>query len=227
MRSTPFFATCPSHDLTVPQDRRLQVIPRLSSLGLCTAHHLHQGTITVLRPRQRELKMIEGTTLEMSFSSEKPETSTLERQFRAFALAEAWKTILQPLAPVVASDRAQKIRAALKEIKEGRKRTRSGRPLGRPRRLTTKKVKRISELRERGIPWGKVAQRVGLPKGTCRNAAAIDAFESPGDANPCAPTAPGGSSLWSTQSFHPPQRGRGPKWPLDLNSTFFPSQVPS
>ena len=52
-------------------------------------------------------------------------------------------------------------------------------------------------------------------------------FESPGEANPCAPTAPGGSSLWSTQSFHPPQRGRGPKWPLDLNSTFFPSQVPS
>lgn len=128
--------------------------------------------MTALWPRHRKLKMIEGTTLETNLGSERAGTSTLERQFRAFALAEAWKTILQPLAPVVASDRAQKIRAALKEIKEGRKRTRSGRPLGRPRRLTTKKVKRILELRESGCNWSRVAQLVGLPVGTCRGALA-------------------------------------------------------
>lgn len=127
--------------------------------------------MTALWPRHRKLKMIEGTTLETGLSSERAGTSTLKSQFRVFALAEAWKAILPPVVPVAASDRAQKVRAALKAIKEGRKTTRSGRPLGRPRRLTTKKIKRISELRERGIPWGKVAQLVGLPKGTCRNAA--------------------------------------------------------
>lgn len=68
------------------------------------------------------------------------------------------------------ASRAERIKTALRDIKEGRRETRSGRPVGRPRRLTPKKVRRILELRERKCTWSKVAQLVGLPIRTCRRA---------------------------------------------------------
>jgi DNA invertase Pin-like site-specific DNA recombinase len=63
--------------------------------------------------------------------------------------------------------KSERVRVAMREIKEGRRSTRFGRPPGRPRRVTPEKVARIMELRAQGLKWREVAGRVGLPAGTC------------------------------------------------------------
>jgi DNA invertase Pin-like site-specific DNA recombinase len=87
------------------------------------------------------------------------------------------RDVLRAILPVIASfesrRRADRVRVAMKELKEGRRGTRSGRPVGRPRRLTYKRAQRVQELREQGLPWWKVAQLAGLPVGTCRRAAVL------------------------------------------------------
>lgn len=84
------------------------------------------------------------------------------------------RDVLLALLPVIASfeskRRSERVRLAMKEIKEGRRRTRSGRPPGRPRRVTEEHVAKAEMLRNQRLSWAAVAQRVGLPKETCRRA---------------------------------------------------------
>lgn len=89
------------------------------------------------------------------------------------------RDLLHALLPVIASferrpfesqRRSNRVKVAMDELKAGRRRTRSGRPVGRPRRLTPQVAERIRELRNQGLPWTEVAQLVGLPAGTCRKA---------------------------------------------------------
>lgn len=84
------------------------------------------------------------------------------------------RDVLLALLPVIASfeskRRSERVRLAMLEIKEGRRRTRSGRPPGRPRRVTEEHAAKAESLRMEGLPWALVAQRVGLPKETCRRA---------------------------------------------------------
>jgi DNA invertase Pin-like site-specific DNA recombinase len=63
--------------------------------------------------------------------------------------------------------KSERVRVAMREIKEGRRTTRSGKPPGRPRRVTPEKKAKIVELRKAGLKWREVAPRVGLPAGTC------------------------------------------------------------
>lgn len=63
--------------------------------------------------------------------------------------------------------RSERTRVAMRAIKEGHRQTRSGRPPGRPRRVTPEKAAKIIELRKLGLKWREVAGRVGLPTGTC------------------------------------------------------------
>jgi DNA invertase Pin-like site-specific DNA recombinase len=63
--------------------------------------------------------------------------------------------------------KSDRVRMAMREIKAGRRPTRSGKPPGRPRRVTPEKAARILELRAQGLKWKEVAGRVGLPAGTC------------------------------------------------------------
>src|SRR5208283_363330 len=84
------------------------------------------------------------------------------------------RDLLRAILPVIASfesrRRSERVRVAVREIQEGRRKTKSGRPPGRPRRLDDSKVQRIANLRGSGLPWKSVAQRVGLPAGTCASA---------------------------------------------------------
>lgn len=84
------------------------------------------------------------------------------------------RDVLLALLPVIAAfeskRRSERVRVAMKEIKEGRRRTRSGRPPGRPRRVTEEHARRAEAYRNEGMAWATVAQRVGLPKETCRRA---------------------------------------------------------
>jgi DNA invertase Pin-like site-specific DNA recombinase len=79
------------------------------------------------------------------------------------------------LLPVIASfeskRRSERVRVAMREIEEGRRRTRSGRLPGRPVRPTPEKVSAMVRLKAQGLTWRVIAQRVGLPRGTCANAA--------------------------------------------------------
>lgn len=84
------------------------------------------------------------------------------------------RDVLLALLPVIASfeskRRSERVRVAMREIKEGRRRTRSGRPPGRPRRVTPELAAKARVLRESGLPWAAVAQHTALPKETCRRA---------------------------------------------------------
>jgi DNA invertase Pin-like site-specific DNA recombinase len=84
------------------------------------------------------------------------------------------RDVLLALLPVIAAfeskRRSERVRVAMREIKEGRRRTRSGRPPGRPRRVTVELAARAEGFRLQGLPWSSVAQRVALPKETCRRA---------------------------------------------------------
>jgi DNA invertase Pin-like site-specific DNA recombinase len=85
------------------------------------------------------------------------------------------RDVLRALLPVVASfesrRRSERTRLALREIQSGRRPTRSGRPVGRPRRVTPEIAVKVTKLRSGGLRWADVARRVGLPAETCRKAA--------------------------------------------------------
>ncbi|MHB8351227.1 MAG: recombinase family protein [Thermoplasmata archaeon] len=84
------------------------------------------------------------------------------------------RDLLRAILPVIASfesrRRSERVRVAMKEIREGRRPTRSGRPPGRPRRATVERVLEAARLRSEGLPWGDVAQRTGLKAETARRA---------------------------------------------------------
>jgi DNA invertase Pin-like site-specific DNA recombinase len=67
--------------------------------------------------------------------------------------------------------RSERVRVAMRDLKEGRRRTRSGRPVGRPVRATPEKVAAIIRWKAQGLSYRLIAQKVGLPRGTCANVA--------------------------------------------------------
>jgi DNA invertase Pin-like site-specific DNA recombinase len=82
------------------------------------------------------------------------------------------RDLLRAILPVIAAfesrRRAERIRIAMREIREGRRSTRSGKPPGRPRRLTPAKVDAARILRAQGVEWSTIAMRVGVPAETLR-----------------------------------------------------------
>lgn len=84
------------------------------------------------------------------------------------------RDILRAILPVIAAfesrRRAERVRVAMKQLKEGFRKTRSGLPVGRPRKLTSEKARKILELRRQGEGWGLVAQHMNLSMDTCRRA---------------------------------------------------------
>jgi putative DNA-invertase from lambdoid prophage Rac len=88
--------------------------------------------------------------------------------------------ILPTIAAFEARRRSERTRVAMREIKSGRRPTRSGRPPGRPRRVTPEVAARIRELRwGKGLPWKEVAQHVHLPAGTCSKVPRAPHSETP------------------------------------------------
>jgi len=84
------------------------------------------------------------------------------------------RDLLRAVLPVISSfesrRKSERVRVAMRELREGRRKTRTGRPVGRPRRVTPEIAARVGELRQTGLPWKDVARRVGLPAETCRKA---------------------------------------------------------
>ena len=84
------------------------------------------------------------------------------------------RDILRAILPVIAAfesrRRAERVRVAMRELKEGFRKTRSGLPIGRPQRLPVEKVRRIMERRAAGEEWSLVARHMQLPLDTCRRA---------------------------------------------------------
>jgi DNA invertase Pin-like site-specific DNA recombinase len=105
------------------------------------------------------------------------------------------RDVLLALLPVIASfeskRRSERVRVALREIREGRRRTKSGRPPGRPRRVTPELLERIRQLREgRGLPWFQVAQALHVPAGSCRKWYSDQARKTSAEKNPVSGAAP-------------------------------------
>ena len=85
------------------------------------------------------------------------------------------RDLLRAILPVIATfesrRRAERVSLAMRELKEGRRTTRSGKPWHRPIRVTPEKLEALLKLRAQGKPWATVAQAVGLPANTCKSAA--------------------------------------------------------
>jgi DNA invertase Pin-like site-specific DNA recombinase len=85
------------------------------------------------------------------------------------------RDLLRAILPVIATfesrRRAERVSVAMRELKEGRRQTRSGKPWHRPIRVTPEKLEALLKLRSQGKPWATVAQAVGLPANTCKSAA--------------------------------------------------------
>ena len=80
------------------------------------------------------------------------------------------RTILAGVAEFEGELIRERTRTAMAAIRSGARQTRSGRPVGRPRRVTLELAKRAAHLRGAGLRWKEVAQQVGLPAETCRKA---------------------------------------------------------
>ncbi len=94
------------------------------------------------------------------------------------------RTVLAAMAELEADLIAERTREAMAALKSGARSTRSGRPIGRPRRLTAQVVERIREERAKGLKWSVVAQHVGIPTGTCRKVGSAPRSETPRAENP-------------------------------------------
>jgi DNA invertase Pin-like site-specific DNA recombinase len=100
------------------------------------------------------------------------------------------RDLLRAILPVIAKfesrRRSERVRVAMTEIKLGHRKTRSGRPPGRPRLVTPELVSKALELRLKGEQWSSVAQHVGLKAETCRRAV-LDYRKAAGAAQNPAP----------------------------------------
>lgn len=124
--------------------------------------------------REERFDRAVGSILDMErggvrfISFKEPYLSTPDSQDATAGFAR--NLLLSVIASVAAFEsrrKSERVRVAMREIKEGRRPTRSGRPPGRPRRVTPEKATKIMELRSQGLKWTAVAGRVGLPAGTC------------------------------------------------------------
>lgn len=75
------------------------------------------------------------------------------------------RAILPVLATFESRRRSERVLVAMREIKVGRRITRSGIPPRRPRRMSPEKSERILRLKAQGLTYRVIAQRVGLPGG--------------------------------------------------------------
>ena len=84
------------------------------------------------------------------------------------------RDLLRAILPVIAAfesrRRSERVRLAMREISAGRRATRTGRPPGRPRRVTVEKIQTARNLRGKGLKWREIALHVGLPAETIRKA---------------------------------------------------------
>jgi putative DNA-invertase from lambdoid prophage Rac len=98
------------------------------------------------------------------------------------------RDLLRAILPVIATfesrRKAERVRVAMREIRDGRRATRSGKPVGRPLKITPEKVAQILALHQQGLSWTQVSMRVGLPKGTCAAVGSTHPKKTPPSRNP-------------------------------------------
>ncbi len=96
------------------------------------------------------------------------------------------RTILAAVAEFEGDLIRERTQVAMDAIRSGARGTRSGRPVGRPPRVTPELAAKIGSLRSSGLPWKTVAQRAGLPAETCRHAEQLLARRVRADNNPAS-----------------------------------------
>ncbi len=89
------------------------------------------------------------------------------------------RTVLAAMAELEADLIRERTREAMAALKAGTRQTRSGRPVGRPRKVTPEIAERIRSLRKGGMKWREIAVRVHLNAGTCRKVGTGPAGDSP------------------------------------------------
>lgn len=116
--------------------------------------------------------------------------------------------ILPTIAAFEARRRSERTRVAMREIKDGRRKTRSGLPPGRPPRITPELLASIDQLRSSGLTWAQVALRLHVPATSARkwhSAARKGGTTLPGE-NPRVINGPEGFGAASPASADLPSR---------------------
>ncbi|HEV2520709.1 MAG TPA: recombinase family protein [Thermoplasmata archaeon] len=93
--------------------------------------------------------------------------------------------ILPTIAAFESRRRSERTQLAMDEIRSGRRRTRTGRPPGRPRKITPELASRIAQLRDQ-VPhpkWKQIAIQLKIPAGTCSKAYSTLRRETPSAIN--------------------------------------------
>jgi DNA invertase Pin-like site-specific DNA recombinase len=88
-------------------------------------------------------------------------------------VGRAVAAILAAVAQLERDQAIERIRAGVRRAQE--EGTRSGRPIGRPRRRVD--TQKLRELRKAGLSWAQCARELGLGAGTCRRA--LEACQNP------------------------------------------------
>ena len=78
------------------------------------------------------------------------------------------RTILAAVAEFEGDLIRERTQVAMDAIRSGRRKTKSGNPVGRPRRVTPAVLAKVAELRAAGLKWNEVARHTGIPAETCR-----------------------------------------------------------
>ena len=93
-------------------------------------------------------------------------------------------TVLAAMAELEGDLIAERTREAMAAFKNGSRMTRSGKPVGRPRRHTPGVAQRIREERGNGLKWAVVAQHAGILAGTCGKVGMPPQSDTPRVENP-------------------------------------------
>ena len=78
------------------------------------------------------------------------------------------RNVLAAVAELEADLISERTQAAMDAFKNGTRKTKTGNPVGRPRKVTPNIARRIHELRGQGLKWREIAVKVHIPEGTCR-----------------------------------------------------------
>lgn len=112
------------------------------------------------------------------------------------------RTVLAGMAELESDLISERTREKMGAIKSGAMKTKSGDPIGRPRRVTPELSQKVVQLRAEGLLWREIAVRVHLPEGTCRKV--------PGTLQPKKPSVENGSTDFATPRATPTDAGREP-----------------
>jgi DNA invertase Pin-like site-specific DNA recombinase len=109
-------------------------------------------------------------TIGVSFHSLKEPTLDTPEDGRPNLGRDVLLALLPVIAPFNSKRRSERVRLAMRELREGRRRSRSGRPLGRPKRINPGLLAQLQNDRDvLKLTWPQIVRKRHVPASSARN----------------------------------------------------------